>query len=185
MRGGPSQRERLRGARRRNHEPGCVSDDEVAVRTEQDLNASGDDLGRYQVNCKVAVDNEEQLDDLRIVGNQQGVVPLRIGSPAYLDQPAVFALERGRLYLNTLKAIRHIDQQIVVIRLRWEGNLASAEPGSGRRERFCRAPQVCEIGLELARIGFMERRASQMGGVETKTERMCPNQSAFATNLRS
>jgi hypothetical protein len=36
----------------------------------------------------VTVNDEEQIDDVWIVGHQRGVVPDRVRAPAYLGQPA-------------------------------------------------------------------------------------------------
>jgi hypothetical protein len=56
-----------RGLRR--HEPGGIAHDVAGVRAQQDLNPAGDDLTRDEIHSQIAVNDEEQVDQVRVVGH--------------------------------------------------------------------------------------------------------------------
>lgn len=56
-----------RGLRR--HEPGGIAHDVASVRAQQDLNPAGDDLTRDEIHSQIAVNDEEQVDQVRVVGH--------------------------------------------------------------------------------------------------------------------
>ena len=84
------------------------------------------DLARDEVNGKVPIHDEKQVDQVRIVRDQPSIVRDGIRTPAYLDQPAALTVMRGGLYLDPLDSVRPRYQQVIDGWLYRYGRVASA-----------------------------------------------------------
>ena len=119
-----------------------------------------DDLARNEVHREIAIDDEEPVDRLRIVGNQPFPVAWRIRPPPDHDRPAVLAVACRRLDLHSLDSVRHRYQQVVDRRFDWNRRAepAQREPGCGERCR--RVSQVPQAGVADARRSSARRTLS-------------------------
>jgi hypothetical protein len=97
-----ASRDLCRARSRRSDQPARVPHDVVGVCTEQQCRAPGDDSTREQIHHEVTVDDEEEVDDLRIVWNAACGIADRVRPPCHTHLPAVRTVGCGRFDLDSL-----------------------------------------------------------------------------------